>query len=80
MSKGKRYATIIVFLGFIATPLFATPRYLETGLHQQLGLEGYHHTYTETVDNHFFMDLKGPMFGIYYNLAFQPETDINHFK
>jgi hypothetical protein len=74
----KIYGTTLLST-FVFASACANAEYLEQGLHHNLGLEGYHHTYRETVDGNFFMQLKGPMFGIYYNLAFQPKTTCFRF-
>lgn len=69
----KKLGKLTLLALFVARPLFANTHYLEPGLHQNVGLEGYHYVYRETVNNSFFMRNKGPMLGVYYDVSFQPK-------
>jgi hypothetical protein len=79
--KIATHKTIVMLLSLLIASI-SNASYLEPGLHQHAGLEGYYYRYNEksAFTNSFLMRTKGQMFGVYYAAEFQPENKPFYFS
>jgi hypothetical protein len=72
----KIISTAVMALATISSPLYAArPSMANPGWFADIGLEGYYYHYREnTRQDNFLMSHKGPMYGLYYVLGYQPES------
>lgn len=75
MNKILCTATIVLSATLISPLATARPSMANPGCFGDIGLEGYYYSYREnSLNNRFLISDKGPMYGLYFALGYQPES------